>query len=52
VKACPAKGVVPACIKNDGTSTDCAKNDFYGTTLYRTYCLPNKEAAKEIITKL
>ena len=41
VKSCPANGVAPACIKNDGSTTDCEKAE-YGTSLYNTYCLPNK----------
>ena len=52
VKACPAKDTTPECINNDGTTTDCEKAYLYGTTLVRTYCLPNKAAAKEILSVL
>lgn len=52
VSACPAKGVVALCIKNSGATTGCEKSDIYGTSLRRTYCLPNKEAAKEIYDKI
>jgi hypothetical protein len=42
VKSCPDIGVAPSCIKGDGSTTDCASASEYGTSLYRTYCLPNK----------
>jgi hypothetical protein len=52
VKACPAKDTTPECIKNDGSTTGCEKAFLYGTTLVRTYCLPNKEAGAEILKVL
>lgn len=47
VKACPAKDAAPECINNDGSTTDCEKAMMYGTSLYRTYCLPNKDARQK-----